>query len=197
MTFGLAACAVLLGASCGPADASAPPATFVGAVDTSDAVVGLAVDDRGLAFYVCGGSTSYASLTRWFSSTAPSTDGAFDATSEGWSVHGAASASAWRGTLTAPDGTTRTWAATASGAATLSGLYAAVDDGCRAGLVVAQATPDGAPQVQGTWCSAAGEFRQVTPIQPFARTDRGIRVRVDAPGGARELYLAPVLVPLQ
>jgi hypothetical protein len=180
----LAACAVLLGASCGPASASNPPATFVGALDASDAVVGLAVDDRGLAFYVCGGSTSYASLTRWFSSDAPGGGGAFDATSDGWSVHGAASASGWSGTLTAPDGTTRTWVATPSGAATLSGLYTAVDD------------PDGAPQVQGTWCSAAGEFRQVTPIQPVVRTDRGILVRVEAPGTSRELYLAPVLVPL-
>jgi hypothetical protein len=192
----------LAGAGCGAsphgdAAGTLPPVVFVGNLASSDAVVGLELGDAGWVFYACGGATSLASLTHWFSAS-PAAD-AIEFTREGWVLQGQSDGltSGWRGTLTGPDGVARAWAAAPSPPGTLSGLYSVVEDGCRTGLVVSQAAPGAAVHAQGTWCNGAGRFEQVTPILPVERTDLGIRVEVNAPGATRDLYLAPVSVPLQ
>jgi hypothetical protein len=184
----------------------AAPLVYVGALSTTDAVVGLEVGPGGWVFYSCGGPTSLETLTHWFSGGPRAADGFsggpaggnLELARDGWLLEGHPEESAgWAGTLTDPQGTVRSWNAARLTGDTLSGVYNSIENGCRTGLVLSQTTPGGAIRAQGTWCDGAGHFLQVTPIEPVIRTDWGIHASVSAAGFVRDLYLAPVRVPLQ
>lgn len=193
-----ALCIALLASIVSCASPPETAAVSVGALSGSDAVVALGVSGSQWVFYVCGGSTSFATMTRWFTgSSMTDANGAFDSTEQGWSVHGQHGSAGWSGTLVSPDGTSRTWTVLTADAATMAGLYSTVDSGCRTGVIVRQDTSSDAPSVQGTWCDDHGSFQQVTPIQPIALTSLGLHVQVPTASSARDLYVHRITLPLQ
>jgi hypothetical protein len=176
---------------------------YVGAVQNTDALVAVADDGVDWVAYVCGGATTYATMTAWFSShmerdageaRLSASSGAKEFTA---AVHGELAT----GTIVV-DGTTFEFSAQLSGGKNEAGLFSVVDEGCRTGLVV---PPASLGEAQGVWCSAPGRFQrngpplfaQVTPIRPWSMANRAILVSVSPPGvGARQLSLTPVALPL-
>lgn len=177
--------------------AVAPPQTFIGELQGSDAVIAIVEEDASWIAYVCGGPLTYATLTRWFAGT--SRGGAGEATLRG--VTGGASlvadgvAGAREGTITSGD-VSLTFRADRipTSVSRVPGLFSAIDSGCRAGLVVMPEGAGSTPRMQGVWCDDAGRFGQVTPIMPL--TVRGERVAVHVGEPARQLYMQPVVRPL-
>jgi hypothetical protein len=209
----LAASAGAASAGCGASrdqsTSESRPTLFVGTIDSSDAVVGLEIGQSGWVFYSCGGPTSLGSLTHWFSAGAPPGALGIDLSKNGWSLKGqagscdgsaagcAAGLPEWGGTLIGSDGVVHPWSAAQAPGGSLSGLYDVTENGCRTGLLLSQGAQGDVALAQGTWCDGVGDFEQVTPIRPVERTDRGIHASVNAAGFVRDLYLAPVRVPLQ
>ncbi len=183
-----------LASGCGD-QADAP--AFVGAVTGSDAVVGVVSEAGQATLYVCGGPTSYAHLTRWFTGVT-SADGALQLQSAGgWAVTG--NRADGSGTITGPGGETHAWTAHPA-SNDVAGLYAATDGACRTGAVVGDLDGKGATTLQGTWCDGSGAFAQVTPIIPMADVSvgialSGIPIAVELPGPAKDLVVQRVRQP--
>lgn len=192
---GRAAAAVLvgmMGVGCGGSTADAT--AFVGAVTDpgQNAVVGAVSDGVDVSFYVCGGPTSYATMTRWILGTVGA-GGALNLTTDGFHVTGNLDAGA--GQLVTDTGATLAWTARpATGA--LEGLYQATAAGCRSGAVIGDFGDGRGTRLQGTWCDAASHFAQVTPIKnPLTLDGQNVAVTVET-SGAPTLVLARLTVPL-
>ncbi|WP_437852444.1 hypothetical protein [Sorangium sp. So ce363] len=176
------------------ADPEAPPSEIsVGTVDGTDAVLALVRGEGTVTLYVCGGVSSYATMTRWFEGT-EDPGGAFSLESDGWMA--TADPGGESGRLRTPEGAELAFRARPAALDRIEGLYAAVDGGCRTGAVVF--TPDDAeaPALQGTWCGAGDLYAQVTPIRPLSVLDRrGIEVQVELSGARKKLLVTPLVRP--
>jgi hypothetical protein len=181
---GRAALLVGLGAF-GPAcdEPSVPDAEaerFAGSVSGAGVVIGALADERGGQLYVCGHDEATRALSEWLT---------IDETGElvskdGSAVRGQAALSDGEisGSVVLRDGREIAFSIPAVTSPEL-GLFAVVDQGCRAGLVLY----DGG--AAGTWCSSDGRFEQVTPIAPLG--DHAWQVRIhDSP--MRELRFTAV-----
>ncbi len=192
--WGAAVAVVLVGVGCGGRIEAEPvgtaSSTLIGSVAGSDAVVALVTDGAHVTFYLCGGPTSYVDLTRWFSG---SVDGsALQASStDQATLSGQVDGAGAHGTIVLPDGVTLAWTARPAVPDTDEGLYAAVDEGCRTGVVVMQASASADVQMQGTWCNSERARMQVTPVLPVLHEAGSIEVLV----AARPLLVSPVSLP--
>jgi hypothetical protein len=200
--------AALSTAACGssaPMETEQPPSkqdaalqTFVGSLEGTDAVVGLVRKGELWAGYVCGGPSSYATLTGWYQGRVEAApDGQHDRLIDpdgSWS--GTLIEGTLAGALLGRDGVARNFRASLAGApgGKLVGLFEAVDSGCRTGFIVMPVGSGGDSVTQGVWCDGSGRFAQVTPILPVELGARGVRVQVSEPG--RELYVVPAIPPL-
>jgi hypothetical protein len=182
-----------LAAGCG--DETVAPA-FVGQVAGTDAVVGAVSEADQIAFYVCGGPSSYAHLTRWFTGDVAA-DGSIDLQNAGWTLTGDLVGGS--GTLAGPVGETHPWTARpVSGE--VDGLYSYMVGSCRTGAVVGDLDGTGALRLQGTWCDGYGEFAQVTPILPMSDVTAGVAlsgipVAVEVKGASEQLIMERVRHP--
>lgn len=180
----------LFAAACGAAtDLSEAAFTtdLVGEVEGTDVVVSALAGHGEVVFYACGGPTTFATASRWFTGSVAES-GVVELEEGGWRVTG----DLRRGTgeLVAPDGASARWSARPVAADTLEGLYDATDEGCRTGAVITQPSTSAEPALQGTWCGDGGSiYAQVTPILPIERTASGVPVRVMTPSGERLLDL--------
>lgn len=181
-------------AACGAITVTGDPsrAVFAAPLDGTDAAVGAVIVGDAISVYVCGGPTQYASVSQWF-------EGTLDAT-------GAAAFDAGGASLRARlDGDTlslsfsvgalgaRSVTVTRVADGGVAGLYEAVDDGGRAGVIVLPATGGEDARVVGAWRSRVGVAWQVTPIRPLLLTLRALRVDVHRDGALRALWVRPVL----
>jgi hypothetical protein len=211
---GLAA-ATLLAASCGP-EGSPPESSrgssgesraFVGVVEGSDARIAVVERQGSLSAYVCGGPSSYEALSRWFEPSAVAGDPSrFEASKDGWTLTGALSPGeregeqtpgaaprrVLSGRLEGPDGKWYRFHGELAYPGSLAGLYGVVDEGCKTGAVVLQASPSEEPTVLGTWCSSAGERMQVTPVMPVELHAGALDLQVVRLGAVRHLVALPV-----
>jgi hypothetical protein len=169
--------AVLGAAGCGtesldPVEA-AQPLTVVGRVQDTDVAIAVVSDGAAGVAYLCGGPQTLQPWTRWLTGEGGVLH---DTEGEGWRVEiDEDGAGGW---VRPPGEGALPWAgAEAIGDA---GLYSAVDEGCRTGVVVD--TADGA---QGVWCSKQGYVEQVTPVTPVSKG--GFAVKVELSSGLREL----------
>jgi hypothetical protein len=165
----------------------------VGTLAGTDAVVGIVSRGSHVSFYLCGGASTYGTLTHWFGGTL--TNGSLHATTTDGptlTLDGTLDADGVTGTLTISGGEVRTWTAHPVNTGTLEGLYATIDDGCRTGVVVTQSSAAQPPSVQGTWCNAADEHLQVTPMHPVQLVDGALAVQVEGLPGAHILHVAPL-----
>src|SRR4051812_44754044 len=92
---------VLLGWLAGCGGEAANPSS-VGVVEGTDAVVGVVASAEKVTLYVCGGASTYSTMTRWFSG-APGAPLA----NQGWTA--TVDAGLGQGTLLTPEGKTLTW----------------------------------------------------------------------------------------
>ncbi|KYF57189.1 hypothetical protein BE04_31495, partial [Sorangium cellulosum] len=166
------------------------PEISVGAVDGTDAVLAVVRGEGAVTLYVCGGASTYATMTRWFEGP-EDPSGAFSIESGGWTA--TADPGGGSGRLRTPDGAELAFRARPAAPGSIEGLYAADDGGCRTGAVVF--TPEGAesPALQGTWCAVGDRFAQVTPLRPLSALDRrGIQVQVELDGARKNLLVTPL-----
>lgn len=156
--FALLAAAV--GAGCGPKP-DPETVTYVGIVDGTDAVIGLAVKGGLIVGYVCGGTTTLSELTTWLSR--PDREGnTFELSRGDGKVDGVLGEGVITGVVTM-GAATHTFTAPEVLPGGQAGLYGAgLDDAdCLTGVVV---LPDGRTQGAST-CGSTGieDFNQVTP----------------------------------
>lgn len=178
------------------ADASgaAQVSMFTGRLETADSVVGLAVSAEGyVEAYVCGGDTTFATHSRWFTGSLSSSSASLE--TEGLRLDVTLQGETTDITLTEPDGAAHSTLAERAGAGSRSAVYeSTADTDCRWGVVMLD---DGGvePEVFGTWCDRVasatdvkpGEptqiFAQVTPVRPIDFSKTFLPVLVNTPGG--------------
>lgn len=187
----VAALASLFVAGCGSASGEAP--AFVGNVEGQDAVVGAVSDGERATFYLCGGDSTYETLTRWFTGSVAA-DGALDLSNAkgDWKVSG--NLESGSGQITGDQGETFTWTAHAA-SGDVDGLYQVMDGSCRTGAVVGDLDGKGTTRLQGVWCDGEGNFAQVIPLRnQIELTAKGIEVTVQTPQ-AKQLLVTRVRQP--
>lgn len=176
-----------------------PVATYTGRIAGSDAVFAVLAGPVDVALYVCGGPTTYSAVSHWFSGSREAGSAHVSLTSdEGATAELTLEDETLAGRVEDPTGELglRADRAPEDG---ISGLYGALDAGCRTGVVVWREEGAEAASVQGTWCSDTGIFAQVTPIAPVespADVASGLAVSVvsvspDVP--ERQLVVFPVV----
>ena len=125
-------------------------------------VLGFLPDDDGGEVYLCGTGEQVA-LSQWLSTD----DGGLSfASADGdWTL-------ARAGEEIVLEGPQTTWAETLTPFAEDGGLYEASPEPCRSGAVLHSGA------LSGTWCSGAGIFRQVEPVDTFTGAPLTIEVRL-------------------
>jgi hypothetical protein len=187
--------AILATGACGGASSPTTETqlVWVGHLEGTDAVVAVVSRGTAVKFYLCGGPSTFGTLTHWFSGAlsgaslhATAVDSA-DVLLDGTLTGG----QAW-GTVTLKTGEAVAWTAHPATPDTLEGLYATVDEGCRTGVVVTQPSADQPPAVQGTWCNAAKQHLQVTPMHPIQLVSGSLAVEVEGLANRRILEVTPL-----
>lgn len=165
----------------------------VGTILGTDAVIGRVSDGDNVTFYMCGGPTTYGTMTRWFSGP-DDASGAISLRSDDWEV--VSDPGGHSGRILPPQGPALLFEAHETRFGTPEGLYAAVDGGCRTGAVVLQPPGADAPTVQGAWCGGGdgSRFEQVIPILPGDVISGGIAVHVDIDGIRKALFVTPLSI---
>lgn len=143
--------------------------TYVGTVSGSDAWIATYAQGNQIAVYVCGGPTSYTTASRWYFGTIAARHASLSA--EGWSVDVDLEEGHATGKLTPPSaGAPFTFDAAKARSGSFDGLYFAVDDGRKAGVIVRHELGKD-PAILGTWFGPTPDARaQVTPIKPVDQT---------------------------
>jgi hypothetical protein len=151
---------------------------WVGEVEDSDVLLGVVVDGGARArVFFCGGSSSFASSTRWVLTDVDS-DGAFSFEDMGWRVEGEIGDGRIRGRLEIGDDAGQDFSAAPIRAGTLAGLYEGQSECGRVGLIVLQDRPSSPPRGQGA-CVGAGHLpEQVSPILPITLEAGAIAVEI-------------------
>jgi hypothetical protein len=180
---------VLMGCGGGEVD----DGTYVARLSTSDAWVSVEVRDQSAVAYVCGGSQSLETETRWMHGTANGDELRFER--DGWVLELREEGEILAGVLVDPDGGRTTVDADALDDSVtpderLTGLFTAVVDGCRSGVII-----DRNGDAQGAFCTELGFMSQVTPVQPVVRTPDGIAVEAQGPEGLRSFFVNAVDLP--
>jgi hypothetical protein len=173
-----------LALGCGSDPEPSPPVpgpnAWVGAVEGSDVLVGLANHDGKVSLFFCGGSDSYATRTRWFTGDGVLT-ASFSFTEEGWSIEGVAgSEGPITGSVQTETDDAGRWSAEPVSPETMAGLYEGVAPCGRLGLIVTQATARDEPSGQGACLRVEGERTIVEQVNP---------VRLEWAGSVRELLV--------
>lgn len=169
---------------------------FVGAVQDSDVMVGIATAGNRTTWFFCGGPTSYATQTHWFSS--PSGLGsAFSLSDGGLQLEGASSADTIQGTLQKDAGDARSFSARQVSDAPPAGVYDALAPCGHIGLIVQPSTTGAPPAAQGTClqtASGADIVEQVNPVMPLSLDANG-GVAVSVAGDLDQTFILHPLVP--
>lgn len=166
--------------------------TWVGPVEGTDAVAAITVEEGEVRAYVCGGPTTYSTLTHWFEGSVENGN-AFEAISDDQVLYGYVGDDFAYGVMSGSGaGDFYFDARPVEGG--IAGLYAVEDSGCSTGVIVWD-DGDDEPSLQGTWCDSLGNFAQVTPVYPIGRIDGAIHVQVDLGflgEDLRDLYVTPI-----
>lgn len=161
---------------------SAGSGVFVGPVDDSDAVVGLALGSDGGLLYVCGGAASMATLDHWVPVRAEGDR--LSGAADGVEVEADRDGDGWSGEiLTTPS---EGESSDAAGVRTFALAQGAGPDGpyepdglvgeCPAGAVVL----DGGERLQGIACAQPAAPAQVVPVGVIPTRSESFEVRADS-----------------
>lgn len=187
LSLGLAAA---VGAGCSssvPVGTVSVDGTYVGAVTGSDYWVATYANGNQVAVYVCGGATSFGTASRWYLGNLTARRAVL--TADGWTVAVDLAEGHATGTITPPSAAAIAFDAPAARASSLEGLYVALDDGRRTGVIVRH-EPGKDPVAQGTWFGPSFDARaQVTPIKPIDATTFDVQFTFG--GQTRNLTVKP------
>lgn len=157
-------------------------------VPGTDAVLAVLVTGSSTDAYLCGGASTLASLTRWFHAEDTVVAGRGLVLRSGDTTLTLARAGEELTAELRTDGGARFVVSPSAGAE----LYDAMDEGCRTGVILWPGA-GGAAELQGAWCSQAGDRLQVQPLEPVLHIDRSVlSVRVPRSEGPRILQVRPV-----
>jgi hypothetical protein len=203
------AAATGFGCSSSSPAAAHPPANDGGGTDRvltgqmagTDATVAIVASPRHARVYFCGGSSSYGTLTHWFTVDIDSTGKAISQPDAGdWALQAQLEGDRMIGSVTPADGVVRAFQAGAVAAGTIAGLYETLASPCgRIGLIVLQSSGGAAPTGQGA-CIGSGaagglpSVLQVNPIVPIARSADG-SIPVVVAGSTAEVMVLPAAPP--
>ncbi len=165
--------------------------TYVGTVAGNDWWVASYAKGSDVAVYVCGGASSFGSASRWYVGKLDARHALLSA--DGWTVSLDLTEGHAAGTITPPSATAVAFDVPSARAGSLEGLYVALDDGRRTGVIVRQETGK-APVVQGTWFGPTLDARaQVTPIKPVDAATFDVQFTFG--GQTRSLTVKPFTLP--
>ncbi len=139
--------------------------TYFGVVNGSDAVLAISVDGDIAVAYVCGGTESLETSTRWYRGTVTDGKATLEALT-GQTLNVTFEGDEAVGTFIDWEGETFSFDALGETEDRFHELYMVLDSGCRTGVVVKKHA-GGEEVVQGAWCNDLGIFEQVTPIAPI------------------------------
>jgi hypothetical protein len=194
-SYGAAAMLIgLLAAGCA-APEIAP--SYVGKVTDpgQDAAVAVVSDGLQVAVYVCGGPTTFETLSRWYKGDVDA-DGAFNLEKGDSQVTGDLRTGA--GQITTDAGASLAFSVHPIGS-DQEGLYSTMDGTCRTGAILGDLDGNGTVRLQGTWCQTlsptVNRFAQVsplTPTDPISTRGIGLKVLID-PG--KSIFVDRVAAP--
>jgi hypothetical protein len=172
------------------------PRIWVGEVADSDVTVGIAASGGAATLFFCGGGSSYATRTHWFTTANwSSTD--FSLQDEGFRVSGMTRDGQIEGMVELGEPQRLAFSARMPEPGTVAGVYEAVVPCGRAGLIVLQPAADADPRAQGTCLrreSDAAVVEQVNPVLPvMLDANRGVVVELES--APSERFLLHPLTP--
>ena len=166
---------------------------WVGALDETDAKVGVVLEHGEAVLFLCGGESSYPVLTRWFSGQSD-LESAFSFEVAGFRVDGEPAGDALEGSVMREGEGGIAWRAEPAIPGTLTGLYSGQAPCGRVGLIVSQPSAEDEPTGQGAcvrFVDGQISVEQVNPVLPLAKLDDFIRVTV-ASDPDQEVTVRPV-----
>jgi hypothetical protein len=166
---------------------------WVGALDETDAKVGVVHEDGNTVLFFCGGETSYPVLTRWFSGPT-ALESAFSFEAAGFRVDGELVGDALEGSVLRSGEGSHAWRADPAIPGTLTGLYSGQAACGRVGLIVSQPRAEDEPTGQGAcvrFIDGQITVEQVNPVLPLKQLEDFIRVTV-ASEPEQEVMVRPV-----
>jgi hypothetical protein len=184
-------------------EAGSPPRVFVGDVSGTDVRVAVVATPHRARIYFCGGTSSYATATKWLVADIDSaqhlTANARD--NDAWRLDASIELGTIGGTVQLGDSTRRTFQATAVARGTIAGLYE-TSASCggdvvgKVGLIVAQASTSSEPTGQGACIDEhSATVLQVNPIMPIAADDEGAIAVTTA--GSQPALVRPATPPAE
>ena len=149
-------------------------------------MVGLVQSGNAASVFVCGGPSSFATQTRWFSSSI-GLDSPFSLSAGGFRLEGTASADSIEGVLREEVSDTsdaRSFSARPVDNGSLAGVYDAFGPCGHLGLIIQPSSPGEPTAAQGACLrieDGAQIVEQVNPVMPLARdANAGVAVTVGA-----------------
>jgi hypothetical protein len=165
-------------------ESETPLRAYVGAVEGSTVRVGVATEGGRAEIFFCGDRSNAATHTQWFNVTA-APGASFQTKVGAWTVDGRYDAGSAAGTVDRGDGVKLAWSAKVQPTDSVNGLYEGIDEGGRAGVIIADVP-------QGVFISGPrDEFSQITPLFPVVKTSQGIAVKFTVGNVERRLNLLP------
>jgi len=159
----------------GAANADSPePSRWVGQVEDTDVRVGIVADSAHALLFFCGGASSFATATRWFSLDIGEGTAKFE--DETWHVDARLEPNRVSGEVTRDDGVVRPFSAQRVAPDTLAGLYEGQASCGRLGLIVIQPNQTAPIEAQGACVGPGHAPEQVNPILPVAQDNGEIPV---------------------
>jgi hypothetical protein len=172
------------------------PRTWVGTVERSDVIVGIAASGRAATLFFCGGARSYVTRTHWFK-TENFSSSDFSVQDGEFRVSGVIRDDQIEGTVEFGEAEPLSFSAGRPGPDTLAGVYDAIGPCGHAGLIVFQSAADAESYAQGACVLRDGDavvIEQVNPVLPIALdADRGVLVELGLPPSER--FLVHPLTP--
>jgi hypothetical protein len=164
--------------------------TYAGALEAeTEAVAGLVIKSGQAAAFVAGKGESLDTHSRWFKGELDPEPRRSLLEKDGWTLDLRPDGLDTVALLTDPDMASITFRLEALSDDGPQGLYSAMDEGCRLGVVIHQPTDASSPQSQGVWCSSGGSHKEVTvgdiDVEP-------IEVTVEVEGESRKIPITPV-----
>jgi len=156
---------------------------WIGAVQDSDLMIGVVQSGKAASVFVCGGPSSFATQTHWFSSPI-GLDSPFSLSAGDFRLEGSTSADSIEGVLRDDTSDARSFSARQVDNASLAGLYDARGPCGHLGLII-QPSLQGEPAAAQGAClkteNGAQIVEQVNPVMPLAQdANAGVAVTVGA-----------------
>jgi len=167
---------------------------YTGELTGTDVRVGIIATEHRARVFVCGGASSYETMTRWITADVDAAHRLSipaDAAPT-WGIQGQVGDTEVSGSIDIGDAVPRVFRATVVSERTIGGLYEGTAPCGRLGLIVVHLNPDTTPAGQGACVGPTLE--QVNPLEPIVRDPDGT-IRVKVGGSDAERQVRPAAPP--